>query len=75
MAWSAADKKILVSVEDVTFTYGYAPVLQDISLSIQAGDFLAIIGPNGSGKTTLLRIILGLLKPTQGRIFIMGKTP
>lgn len=75
MVWSAAEKKILVSVEDVTFTYGYAPVLQDISLSIQTGDFLAIIGPNGSGKTTLLRIILGLLKPTRGRVFIMGKAP
>jgi len=43
-----------------------------VSFSIRTGDFLALIGPNGSGKTTLLKIILGLLKPVQGVIRILG---
>lgn len=46
-------------------------VLSDISLTIDAGDFIAISGPNGGGKTTLLRVILRLLKPTAGRVLYL----
>jgi zinc transport system ATP-binding protein len=67
------EQKKLVSVEDVSFSYGFTPVLVDVTLSIFAGDFLAILGPNGSGKTTLIKIILGLLRPAQGGVSIMGK--
>ncbi len=73
MALAANEAKTLIRVEGVTFTYGHDPALIDVSLSIHEGDFLAILGPNGSGKTTLLKIILGLLKPARGRVFIMGK--
>ena len=69
----ASDGRVLVSVENVSFGYGFAPVLVDIDLTIERGDFLAIIGPNGSGKTTLIKIILGLLKPSQGRVCLMGR--
>jgi zinc transport system ATP-binding protein len=48
-------------------------VLRDVSFPISPGDFLALIGPNGSGKTTLIRIILGILKPSSGRVVIMGE--
>ena len=68
------DAKTLIRVEGVTFNYGHDPVLADVSLSIHEGDFLAILGPNGSGKTTLLKIILGLLKPARGSVFLMGKS-
>jgi len=70
---SATEQNKLVSVEDISFSYGYIPVLLNVSFSILSGDFLAILGPNGSGKTTLLKIILGLLKPSQGKVWIMGK--
>lgn len=73
MASPDADKGELIRVEDVSFNYGGLPVLKDISFTISAGDFLAILGPNGSGKTTLLRVILGLARPEKGRVFIMGK--
>mgnify|MGYP003349704538 CR=1 FL=1 len=48
-------------------------VLQDLSLEIPEGDFLALMGPSGSGKTTLLSLIAGLTMPTAGRIFIGGR--
>ncbi|MGQ9671698.1 MAG: metal ABC transporter ATP-binding protein [Candidatus Aminicenantales bacterium] len=67
-----SDAEEIVRVENVSFSYGNAQILEDVNLSIFRGDFLALLGPNGSGKTTLLKIILGLLKPTSGRIFING---
>ncbi len=65
--------EVLISVENVSFGYGETAVLQEVSFDIASADFLALTGPNGSGKTTLLRIILGLLKPSQGRIFLLGE--
>jgi putative ABC transport system ATP-binding protein len=48
------------------------PVLEDISLTIAAGEFLALMGPSGSGKTTLLNLIAGLDQPDKGRLLING---
>ncbi|MGD0782923.1 MAG: metal ABC transporter ATP-binding protein [Candidatus Aminicenantales bacterium] len=73
MDWDAADPDVLVGVEGLTFSYGFRPVLEDISLAIRKGDFLAVLGPNGSGKTTLVKLVLGLLKPGRGRILLLGK--
>ena len=64
-----------VELEDVDFAYGAVPVLERINLTVEAGDFLGIIGPNGSGKTTLLRIVLGLLPPTRGTVRLFGHPP
>jgi zinc transport system ATP-binding protein len=63
----------LIRVDDISFQYGSVPVLDQVSFSIFPGDFLAILGPNGSGKTTLVKIILGLIRPTRGRIFLLGR--
>ena len=63
----------LISVEGVSFKFGQRQVLSDIVLPIYSGDFLGILGPNGSGKTTLLKVILGLFKPSQGRVLLMQK--
>jgi len=63
----------LVSLQEVSFAYGGQPVLDSVSLDIMAGDFLAVLGPNGSGKTTLLKIILNLLKPSQGRVLVQSR--
>ena len=59
-----------VTIEHVTFGYGATPVLEDISLEVERGQFFAFLGPSGSGKTTLLRLIAGFGTPTAGRILI-----
>ena len=64
-----------VEIEKVSVRYGEVSVLEDIDLTVDAGDFLGIIGPNGSGKTTLLRIMLGLLAPTSGQVRLFGHPP
>ncbi len=64
----------LVVVENVHF--GYVPereVLHDVSLEIYPGDVIAILGPNGAGKTTLVRHLIGLEKPTSGRVLLEGR--
>ena len=63
----------IMEIENLYFSYGKNPVLENVNLSLSKGDFLGIIGPNGGGKTTLIRIILGFLKPLKGRILVMGE--
>jgi zinc transport system ATP-binding protein len=62
----------IIQIQSVWFAYNGKTVLQDVSLDIQAGDFIAMIGPNGGGKTTLLKLMLGLLRPDQGSIKVLG---
>jgi iron complex transport system ATP-binding protein len=65
----------LLQIQDVRFTYSGSrqSVLDGLTLTIQEGEPLAILGPNGSGKTTLLHLILGWLKPAKGSLHLNGK--
>src|SRR5690606_5281293 len=65
----------IVDIQDVDFAYRDQPVLRGIGLQVPEHTTLGIIGPNGGGKTTLVRLLLGLLKPTRGRILIDGMAP
>ena len=58
----------LVQVEDLSVRYGAKTVLSRVSLRVDQGEIVTIVGPNGSGKTSLLRAIIGAVKPSQGRI-------
>ncbi|MEK4629381.1 metal ABC transporter ATP-binding protein [Solibacillus sp. FSL R7-0682] len=66
-------KKTLIELKNVSFQYEYTQVLKNISLKVEEGDFLALLGQNGSGKSTLLKLILGLLKPMSGEIYLFGE--
>jgi len=59
-----------IFVEDLSLKYDNNPILQNISLVVEAGDLVMVIGPNGAGKTTLIRCILGLIRPDSGSIRI-----
>jgi ABC-type Mn2+/Zn2+ transport system ATPase subunit len=65
----------IIQLDRVHVTFQDLLVLEDVSLSVPPGDFLAIIGPNGAGKTTLLRVILGLVRPASGDVRVFGKAP
>jgi len=65
----------IIKLQHVSITLGEYQALNDVSLQIPPGTCVGIIGPNGSGKTTLLRTILGLIKPTSGKIEVMGTIP
>ena len=62
-----------IVLEDVVKRYGDTPAVRGVSLEIAAGEFVALMGPSGCGKTTTLRLIAGLEKPSEGRIFIDGE--
>jgi manganese/zinc/iron transport system ATP- binding protein len=68
-----AKKQFAVEVEDLTVAYKEKPVLWDVDLHVPTGVLQAIIGPNGAGKTTLIKSILGLVRPSAGRILVHGK--
>ncbi|EDP74873.1 ATP-binding cassette domain-containing protein [Hydrogenivirga sp. 128-5-R1-1] len=63
---------MLLKAEKVCFGYGKGILIEDLSFSLKEGDILLIKGPNGTGKTTLLKIILGVLKPIEGKVFYKG---
>jgi len=62
-----------VCIENLTVKYGETPAIAGVSLKVEDGDYLGIIGPNGGGKTTLLKAIIGLVPPASGEIIIYGK--
>jgi heme exporter protein A len=66
------ETRSLITVESLSKTYGFMPVLRQITFSVPHGQFVALLGPNGSGKSTLLRLLAGLAKPTSGTICVGG---
>lgn len=61
-----------IQVEHVTKRFSTFTVLNDVNLQVESGELVALLGPSGCGKTTLLRILAGLERPDQGRIFLHG---
>ena len=63
----------IIKVEDISYKYSKDLVLENVSLHVPQGAFLAIVGPNGSGKSTLLKLILGVLKIQTGNVELFGQ--
>jgi len=70
-----ARKEIPVITEGLAAGYSGNPVIRDVDLTVEQGDFVGIIGPNGGGKTTLLKVVLGLIEPMDGTVRVFGKKP
>ncbi|MBM3528247.1 MAG: ABC transporter ATP-binding protein [Alphaproteobacteria bacterium] len=66
--------EVLLSVEDVTLSFGGVVALRDVSFDIKKGEIRAIIGPNGAGKTSMLNVINGFYQPQKGSISFKGET-
>jgi iron complex transport system ATP-binding protein len=64
----------IIRVLDVEVRYGSVKALENVSLEVEEGDILAVLGPNGSGKTTLLKTIDAIVKPVKGSIYIDGRS-
>jgi zinc/manganese transport system ATP-binding protein len=65
----------IVQLEHVCIEYGKRTILQDLNMTVNEGEFIAILGPNGAGKSTLLRVLLGLMRPSAGQVRVFGRSP
>src|ERR671914_1621619 len=65
---SASDGWHVLRVEGLNVAYGGLHALAELSLGVEAGQFVAIVGPNGAGKTTLFKAVSGIVRPRAGRI-------
>lgn len=62
-----------LELKNVTKIYGKTKVINDLSITVEQGEFFVILGPSGTGKSTLLKMMVGIEQPTSGKIFIDGK--
>ena len=65
----------VLECKDLSKNYGGVPALDQVTLSIEPGHIVGLLGPNGSGKTTLIKLVNGLLTPTSGQVLIDGEAP
>ncbi len=66
---------IVLEIKDLTVKIGSNTILENINLTVEEKEIVAIVGPNGGGKTTLLKTVLGFIKPTSGYIKLLNRSP
>lgn len=64
----------LIRTDNISYGYSDTPVLTHVSISVQQGEIISLLGPNGSGKTTLIKLILGIYRPLCGTVFFEGRS-
>jgi ABC-2 type transport system ATP-binding protein len=62
-----------IVIEHLSKSYGKVNALNDVSLTVKTGEVVGLLGPNGAGKSTLMKIVVGILRPTSGRVTVAGK--
>lgn len=68
-----AEREIVLSVQGLKKKIGKKPIIHNVSFDVYAGEIFGFLGPNGSGKTTTIRMLVDLIKPTEGRILLCGE--
>jgi zinc/manganese transport system ATP-binding protein len=68
-------KNPVVELEQVRIQFGKRIILENISMTINEGEFIVMLGPNGAGKSTLLKVLLGLIKHSSGSVRVLGRPP
>ena len=63
----------VISLRNLELAFGEKKVLQGVNLEVKKGETMAVIGPSGTGKSTILKVLIGLLAPTGGNVFIEGQ--
>lgn len=64
---------MLLQVQNINKDYGHISACSDICLSLEEGQVFGLLGPNGAGKSTLVKILLGLVRPSSGQVYIKGR--
>ncbi|KIL34786.1 ABC transporter ATP-binding protein [Cohnella kolymensis] len=70
---TTAQREIVLSVQGLKKKIGGKPIIHNVSFDVHAGEIFGFLGPNGSGKTTTIRMLVDLIKPTEGRILLCGE--
>ncbi len=68
-----SNEVVALSIQGLTAGYGGPPIIEQVSLTARRGTITAVVGPNGAGKSTLLKAVAGLIRPTEGKVFVEGK--
>tara|TARA_Y100001958_G_C21237125_1_gene563851 strand:- start:1960 stop:2736 length:777 start_codon:yes stop_codon:yes gene_type:complete len=69
---SFKDENPIISIKDLTISYGNRQIVENLNLTIQRSEICGLLGPNGAGKSSIYHTIIGLIKPTFGKIYIDG---
>ena len=64
---------MILQIQNLSFSFSEAPLLRDLSLTVEKGEIVSLLGPNGSGKTTLLDCVLGFHRTFSGNVSLCGK--
>ena len=69
----AAEETYLIQTEQLVKAYKGRKVVRDVAINVKPGEIVGLLGPNGAGKTTSFYMIVGLVRPTSGKVFFNGK--
>ena len=72
---SLPPREQVITANDLAIRLGERTIWRGATFGIRAGEFVAVLGPNGAGKSTLLRLLLGLIRPSEGQVEVLGRTP